>query len=250
MSDNNEDQKSEKEKNADANYAIKSDVISVSAHQIRTSLSAIKWIMEMFLAGDLGKLTTEQENLLKKAAESNDRAIAVVSELLLVNKTENIIEKEYELSSLNIMELIESSIFNFSGEAHARGIEVIFLKPELSFPNVLADKDKILIVLHNLLDNAIKYSNLHGKIFIALKENDGMVQFSIKDTGIVISENGKTKIFEKFYRDEEAMKKEMVGSGIGLYTIKKIVERHGGEIWFESANDTGTTFFFTIPISK
>lgn len=250
MSDNSEIPKSEEEKRREEKYALKSDVISVSAHQIRTSLSAIKWIMEMFLGGDLGKLTTEQENLLRKASESNDRAIAVVSELLLVNKTENIVEKEYELSSINIIGLIESSIFNFSGEAYARGIEVIFLKPEMGFPNILADKDKLLIVLHNLLDNAIKYSNLHGKIFIVLKQKDNMVQFSIKDTGIVISESGKSKIFEKFYRDEEAMKKEMVGSGIGLYTIKKIIERHGGEIWFESAPDTGTTFFFTIPIAK
>ena len=232
------------------NYAIKADMISISAHQIRTSMSAIKWIIEMFLQGDLGRLTVEQENLLKKAAESNARATSVVSELLLTNRTEDIVEQKYNFAPLDLLELTENSIFNFSGEAFTRGIEVIFLKPGSEVPKVKADREKLLVVLHNLLDNAIKYSNAHGKIFIVLKQTDGMIQFSIKDTGIVISPEGKTKIFQKFYRDKEAVKKEMVGSGIGLYTVKKIVERHSGEIWFESGENTGTTFFFTIPTFK
>jgi len=235
-------------KKATESYAAKTDVISISSHQIRTSLSAIKWIIEMFLEGDLGKMTVEQENLLRKAHENNERAIRVVSELLLMNKTEDIVEKQYIFSSLNMVELVEDSIFNFSGEAFVRGIEVIFLKPDKEFPKARVDKEKLLIVLHNLIDNAIKYSNAHGKIFIVLQEQKGFIQFSIKDTGIVVSEEGKKRLFEKFYRDKEAIKKESVGSGIGLYTIRKIVERHGGKIWFESEQDMGTTFFFTIPI--
>ncbi|HTE48710.1 MAG TPA: HAMP domain-containing sensor histidine kinase [Candidatus Paceibacterota bacterium] len=241
---------SQKIKKASENYAAKTDVISISAHQIRTSLSAMKWISEMFLGGDLGKMTVEQENLLRKAHENNERAIMVVSELLLMNKTEDIIEKQYIFSPLDMVALVEDSIFNFSGEAFARGIEVIFLKPGKEFPKAKVDKEKLLIVLHNLMDNAIKYSNAHGKIFIVLKEENGFIQFSIKDTGVVVSEEGKKRLFEKFYRDREAMRKELVGSGIGLYTIRKIVERHGGEIWFESGQNMGTTFFFTIPIFK
>ena len=91
---------------------------------------------------------------------------------------------------------------------------------------------------------------MHGKIFITLKEHDGMIQVSVKDTGVGISEEGKSKIFEKFYRDPEAQKKEIIGSGIGLYTTKKIVETNGGKIWFESSKGEGTTFFFTIPVFK
>lgn len=230
--------------------SVKADMVSISAHQIRTSLSALKWIIKMFLDGDLGKLTTEQENLLKKAYDGNDRAISIVSELLLANKTENVTEKKYNFEKEDITELIDASIFDFTGEASAKEIELIFLTPEKKLPLIRADKEKIRVVFQNILENAIKYSNNHGKIFITLKEKNNFVEISVKDTGIGISEEGKKKIFEKFYRDPEAQQKEVVGSGIGLFITKKIVEDHGGEIWFESSRDEGTTFFFKIPVYK
>ncbi len=230
--------------------AAKSDVISLSTHQIRTALAALKWIVKMFLDGDLGKLTAEQENLMIKAYESNEKAIQVLNELLLSNKSEAIVEKKYVFKRVDIVEMIESAIFDFSGEAHVKGIEIIFLKSETNNRFVSADKEKLLIVLQNLIENAIKYSDKHGKIFITISDKDNMMQVSVKDKGIGISEEGKGKIFEKFYRDDEAQKKEAVGSGIGLYTTKKIVEKNGGEIWFESSKNEGTTFSFTVPLSK
>lgn len=230
--------------------SVKADIVSISVHQIRTSLSAMKWIIKMFLGGDLGKLTAEQENLMRKAYEGNDRAISVASELLLLNKTEDVSEKQAVISKIDIVELIDGTLFDFSGEAHTRGIEVIFLKPETRIHQINSDKEKIRVVIQNLVENAIKYSDMHGKIFITVKEHEGMIQVSVKDTGVGISEDGKSKIFEKFYRDPEAQKKEIVGSGIGLYTTKKIVESTGGKIWFESNEGEGTTFYFTIPITK
>lgn len=230
--------------------SVKADIVSISVHQIRTSLSALKWIIKMFLDGDLGKLTAEQENLMRKAYEGNDRAISVASELLLVNKTEGILEKKYVFSKVDIVELIDSTVFDFSGETHNKGIEIIFLKPETKLRHANADKEKIRVVIQNLIENAVKYSDMHGKIFITIKELNGMIQISVKDTGVGISEEGKSKIFEKFYRDPEAQKKEIIGTGIGLFTTKKIVEANGGKIWFESSKGEGTTFFFTIPIFK
>lgn len=228
--------------------SIKTDIVSVSAHQIRTALSAIKWILKMIMDGDLGKMNTEQDNLMKKAYEDNDRAIGTVSELLLANKTEDSIEKKYNFTEVDIEELIDDCTFDFSGEARNHNMEIIFLKPEKKIPNVFIDKEKFRIVFQNLLENAIKYSNDNGKIFITSKQKDNFIQISVKDSGIGISEDGKEKIFGKFYRDPNAEKKEAVGSGIGLFTIKKIIEDHKGQIWFESKENEGTTFFFTIPI--
>lgn len=230
--------------------SARADVVSIGAHEIKTSLSALKWIIKMFLNGDLGKLTVEQENLIKKASEDNERAIATVNELLSINRNENIVEKKYDFAKVNIIELIEDCIFDFSGEAHTYGVEIIFLKPENVFPSVYADKEKLRIVIQNLLENAIKYSNPHGKVFLSLVEKDDFIECSIKDTGIGISKEGKEKIFEKFYRDPRAEKKDATGSGIGLYIIKKIIEKHQGKIWFESNEVDGTTFFFTVPRAK
>ena len=84
-------------------YSTRSDMVSISAHQIRTSLSGLKWIIKMFLEGDFGKLTIEQENLLRKTSESNERMLAVVSEMLLMNKTESISEKEFSFGELFIV---------------------------------------------------------------------------------------------------------------------------------------------------
>jgi two-component system OmpR family sensor kinase len=215
--------------------SIRTDIVSISTHQIRTSLSALKWIIKMFLDGDVGKLTAEQESLMRKAYEGNDRAISTANELLLANKTENIIEQKYALSKIDLAELIDATIFDFSGEAHMRGIELIFLRPASKVRQANGDKEKIRIVLQNLVENAIKYSDMHGKIFITLKEDGEFIQVSVKDTGVGISEEGRKKIFEKFYRAPEAMKKEAIGSGIGLFTTKKIVESNGGKIWFESS---------------
>ncbi|MEJ0001935.1 MAG: HAMP domain-containing sensor histidine kinase [bacterium] len=231
-------------------YAAKSDLVSLSVHQVRTSLSAIKWIIKMFLDGDLGTSTPEQQNLLAKAYETNDRAINIVSELLVANKAEEIMEKDYAYGKVDIKEMIDSAVFDFSGEAYEKGIEVIFLKPEMEIPHVRADREKLRVVLQNLLENAIKYSNKHGKIFITLVKDGGFCQVSVKDTGVGISEEGKKKIFEKFYRDPEAQKQEIIGSGMGLFTTKNIVETHGGKIWFDSKDKEGTTFFFTIPIAE
>lgn len=230
--------------------SVKADMVSISAHQIRTSLSGQKWILKMFLDGDLGKLSGEQENLMLKAYESNDRAISIIRELLLANKTEEIVEKAYNFKEIDVLEIINNVIFDFSEEAHTRGIEVILLKPDdMKILLVHADEEKLRIVVQNLLENAIKYSNMHGKIFINIGKEEGMAKISIKDTGVGVSEKGKDKIFEKFYRDDEASKKEIIGSGIGLFTCKEIVTRHSGKIWFESKEKEGTTFFFTIPIS-
>lgn len=227
----------------------KSDMVSISAHQVRSSLSAIKWIIKMFLDGDLGSMTTEQTSLLSKAYDSNDKAINILNELLLTNKTEAVVERPQEFEKIDIVELIENTIFNFSGETHARGIEIIFLKSGIKIKTVRADKEHLSVVLQNLIENAIKYSNMHGKIFITLKKDDDFMQVSVKDKGVTISEEGKKHVFQKFYRDEGAQKKEAMGSGMGLYTTKKIIEEAGGKIWFESTKEDGTTFFCTVPLS-
>lgn len=243
----NEDFKTENEKLKKI-IAFKTDMVSLMSHQARTSLSGLKWIIKMFLDGDLGKLTPEQENLMKKALDSNERAIKNLTEILDTNKTENIIEKDYQFEAVNVCELLEETIFDFSGEAHSKGIEMIFLRPDHVLNFMRADKDKLRVILQNLIENAIKYSDPHGKVFITAKELENKIQVSIKDTGTGISEEGRDKIFEKFYRDTEAEKKGIKGTGIGLYTVKQIIDKSQGEIWFESKPGEGTIFYFTLPV--
>ncbi len=229
--------------------AVKSDLISISAHQLRTSLSAMKWILKMFVDGDFGKLSPEQNNFMGKAVELDERMIRLVNEMLSINHAEDTLESMH-LVSTDIVKLIDEVHFDFMGESYKKGIEVIFLKPSSNFPNIVVDSEKIRVVLQNLIENAIKYSNRGGKIFINATEKDGHIEISVRDTGIGISENDKPNIFGKFFRADNAKKQDAVGSGLGLFTTLKIVEKHSGKIWFESKDGEGTTFYISLPVTQ
>ena len=108
------------------------------------------------------------------------------------------------------------------------------------------------MVVQNLIENAINYSPRAGKIFVSINENIDKqeIEFQIKDNGIGIPKNQQSRIFTKFFRAENAIKAEPVGSGFGLFINKNIIEAHRGKIWFESKDGEGTTFHFTIPIKS
>jgi len=226
----------------------KSEMISMSAHQVRTSLSAFKWMLKMFLDGDLGELSHEQQGFIQKSFDSNERMIGLVSDMLYANKDEDA-SIPYHFENTQIEDLIDNILFEFIGEATRKGIEVIFLKSGSKLPTISTDQIKIRIVIQNLLENAIKYSNNHGKIFISAHEEDNGVEISIKNTGIGIPEKEKGLIFTKFFRAGNARQKETFGSGLGLYTAKNIVEKHKGKIWFESEENEGATFHIFLPLS-
>ena len=229
--------------------STKSEWISIAAHQLRTSLSAIKWILKMFLDGDFGSLSSEQQGFMKKAYENNDRMVLLVNEMLSLNHTEDS-SITYTMRKEELVSLIDETIFDFHGESFKKGIELIFLRPEDSELFTEYDKEKIRVVLQNLIENSIKYSTTGDRVFVGLKKNGDEVEISIKDTGIGIPATEQPKIFEKFYRATNAKEKEEIGSGLGLYTIKQIIEHHKGKIWFESAPVKGSTFYFTLPISS
>lgn len=228
--------------------AVKSDLISISAHQLRTSLSAMKWILKMFLDGDFGALNPEQESFIKKAMESDDRMIRLVNEMLSINHAEDTLEAMHR-EKTDLVKLMDEVYFDFMGESHKRGIEIIFLRPETSIKEISVDKEKIRVVFQNLIENAIKYSNTGGKVFVNIIEKDGNIEISVRDNGIGISDHDKPNIFGKFYRTDNAKKQDSVGSGLGLFTTAKIVEKHGGKIWFDSKIDNSTTFYISLPIT-
>lgn len=236
----------EKLKNMNAG---KTDLISVSAHQLRTSLSAIKWILKMLINKDLGKLTVEQEGFVEKAYDSNERMIVLVNKLLTLNHTGET-SIELKLEKIDLLKMIEQILFEFSGETFNKGIELTLLRPD-ELPLVNCDKDMIMVVMQNLIENSIKYSFPHGKIILSMryKKENSEIEISIHDNGIGINKENKESIFNKFFRGTNAIEKEQVGSGLGLFTTKNIVELHKGKIWFESESNNGTTFFVALPIN-
>lgn len=229
-----------------AENATKSELISVSAHSLRTSLTSMKWILKMFIDGDFGTLTPEQENFIKKAFDSDDRMIHVVNEMLSINHAEDTLDS-MKTAPTDIIKLLDETVFDFTGESYKKGIELIFLKPAQIPAPISIDPEKMRVVFQNLIENAIKYSTKGGRVFVNVGEDADAVRISVRDTGIGITLADKANIFGKFFRAQNAKAQDSTGSGLGLYTTRKIVERHKGKIWFESKQDEGTTFFVTIP---
>lgn len=226
---------------------LKTEFVSVAAHQLRTPLSGIKWSLKSFLSGDFGKLSNLQSDFLKQTYESNERMITLVNDLLDVAKIE---EGRFlhRPAPINLRNLVAESMVEFKTLVKRKGIELIFKDSNQELPEVFADNKAIKIVLNNLFENALNYTLTGGKIWVDVKRVDSNLVVSIRDTGIGIPEGDREKVFTKFYRGEKATKMETEGSGFGLFVAKNIIEVHGGKIWFETEDGRGSTFSFSLPI--
>jgi len=228
---------------------MKSEFVSLAAHQLRTPLSAIKWTLKMMLDGDIGEITEEQREYLEKSYVSNERMINLINDLLNVSRIEEG-RYLYRPDYVQFEDLIISVIDSYQRELEAKKIKFKFEKPKKKISKLKMDAEKMRLAVTNLLDNAIRYTSLKGEVVVSLREVDDKIQFSIKDSGIGIPKNQQKRVFGKFFRAANAMKKETEGSGLGLFIVKNIIEAHKGMIWFESEERKGTTFYFSLPLKE
>ena len=227
---------------------LKTEFVSIAAHQLRTPLSAIKWSLRIILDGDLGEITKEQREYLEKTYRANERMIALINSLLDVTRIEEG-RFLYRPVMARIDEIVESVIEMVKEQAKRKKIKLSFEK-EKGLPKTLIDSAKMKLAVQNLIDNAIKYTLPGGRVMVSLRQVKDKIEFKVKDTGVGIPKEQKERVFSKFFRGANVIKLETEGSGLGLFITKNIIEAHGGKIWFESTEGKGTTFYFTLPIRK
>jgi len=227
--------------------AMKTEFVSLAAHQLRTPLSAIKWTLRIILDGDLGEINKEQRSFLEKTYKSNERMISLINDLLNVARIE---EGRFLYNPVfaNLASIVENVLKSYNEQIERKEINFVFDKPQEPLSSVYVDVEKISLVIQNLIDNAIHYTPPKGNINISLKEKEKTIEFSIKDTGIGIPQDQRERIFSKFFRASNAVRAETEGSGLGLFIAKNIIEAHGGKIWFKSKEGEGSTFYFSLPI--
>jgi len=227
---------------------LKTEFVSISAHQLRTPLSAVKWTLKMLLEGDLGEISDEQRKFLEKTYKSNQRMIHLINDLLNVTRIEEG-RFLYNIKSQDIIKIAQEIVASSGAMAERKKIDLKFQKPKDKILEARIDIEKINIVFQNLVDNAIHYTKNNGKVKVSVKylKDKNSILVSVEDTGIGIPKNQQKRIFKRFFRGVDAVKMETVGTGLGLFIAKNIIEAHGGKIWFESVENKGTTFYFTIP---
>lgn len=228
---------------------VKTEFISVAAHQLRTPLSAVKWILSLLMDEDNENMTAAQRSLIMKGYESNERIIRLINQMLIVTRIESG-RMTYSFISIHIEDLIDNCLQDFTGEIKNRNINLRFEEDEHTLPYVNIDADKVRAVIQNLIENAIFYTKDNGNIIVKAKQDGSYLKISVKDDGIGIPDVQKTGIFNKFFRAENALKARTEGSGLGLFVSKSIVEKHGGNIWFDSVEGEGSTFYFTLPFNE
>lgn len=224
----------------------KSDYLSMMVHQLRTPLVATKWIFKMIMDGDLGTIIPSQRAIIVRGFENNESMIKMLADISAANHHAEW-KFHFVREPLAIDSCIESVIDEFAAEARTKKIILHFQKNG-TLPLVLADKEKIHIVLQNLIENAIKYNHDSGSVTVHAELFNNRMIVSVSDTGIGIPLEDQAHIFSKFFRARNT--KNHKGTGLGLFVIKQIIEGHHGIAWFESIPNIGTTFFFSLPIAE
>ena len=225
---------------------MKSEFVSVASHQLRTPLSAMRWEAELLLTKLKSGLNQRQLDNIINIDSLSKRMTRLVNDLLDVARIDQnrlILRKQ----KIDFVKLTQDTLNEILLSVKSRQIELVFPSKK-KLPAVLGDQDKIKLVMENLINNAIKYTVNGGKIEIKIFQKNRYLIFEIKDNGVGIPEEQTNRVFEKFFRSDNAAKYQTEGTGLGLYIAKNIVEQLGGEIWFQSIENVGSMFSFSIPI--
>lgn len=225
---------------------MKDDFIGVVSHELRTPLSIIKGHVENLTDGLLGELSPKQMSAGKMIRGNTERLSLLIHDLLDLSRLESGRVK-LDLKTENLEELLRHVIGNYRQTFKDKSIK-LRLVTEKSLPSVRIDRESVVQVLTNLLDNALKFSNAEVKIVVSQNEAS-RVMVSVFNDGPGISFENQRRLFNKFEQLERPSGGAgYKGTGLGLVICREIIERHGEKIWVASEGRDGVTFSFTVPV--
>jgi signal transduction histidine kinase len=194
---------------------MKTEFISVASHQMRTPLSATKWVLRMILDGDLGSLNTQQREMLNKGYQTNERMIILINDLLNVSRIEEG-RFQYRFVHMSLEEVVESVIQEMAETIKKKEVTFEYRKSKTPLAKVNIDPQKIHLILQNLIDNSLKYTPPGGKIVLELRQADDRLICSITDNGVGIPREQQGRIFSKFFRADNVIQTARVWGCLSL----------------------------------
>jgi PAS domain S-box-containing protein len=227
---------------------FRNDIVRTVSHELRTPLSIEKEGISLLMDGMLGPVNAEQKEVMETIMRSIDRLGRMITSLLDISSIETgkitLNEKMTDLVSI-----VRGTVSEFSKRAAEKGVALNMNLAEDMAP-IYADPDKIIQVISNLLDNAIKFTPAGGEVEISVNSLRDMVECQVRDNGIGIASENVGKLFEKFQQFSRTAGPGEKGFGLGLSIAKGIIELHGGRIWIKSELGKGTRAAFSLPIYK
>jgi two-component system phosphate regulon sensor histidine kinase PhoR len=226
---------------------VRTEFVANVSHELRTPLTAIRGYLETLLGGALDE-PENARNFLEIVVRHSERLTRLLDDLTDLSNIE-LGRIRLRLTPTRLHEVIASVLGIIRPRAEAGGVA---LRDAIAadLPPVIADHDRLVQILINLVDNAVKYTPGGGAVTVEAQARDGgMVEVAVRDTGVGIPPQDLPRVTERFYRVDKARSRELGGTGLGLAIVKHLVIAHGGDLRIESPPGRGTTVRFTLPES-
>lgn len=227
---------------------FKTHLLTNVSHELKTPLTPLQMNVQMLKRGRMGALDERQMRVVTLLDRNLERLVALVDQTLDVSRLEAD-RMDLELKEVDLRRLAEEAIEDYKDYAEKRGVHIDLEGPPRL--HVQADPHRIAQVLHNLVNNAIKFSEQDGHVTVSLDEQgrDALVQ--VRDTGRGLTEQERSRLFEPFVQVHDTSQMTDAGSGLGLYLSKGIIAQHEGQIWCESPGiGQGSTFSVSLPLDR
>lgn len=224
----------------------KTDFVSNVSHELRTPLTSIVGYTDLMLHPAVGPLNEQQSSFLAAIQENTQRLVTLINDLLDISRVESG-RLQLEVVPVSLAEVIHAVADMIKPQCDKKNLQLhVSIDPRVG--GVLGDKSRLIQVLTNLVSNACSYTPVGGHITLALASSGDTARVDVTDTGIGISPEDQSKIFQRFYRVKGASQFDADGTGLGLSITKMLVEMHGGRVWVNSEVGKGSTFTVVLPV--
>ena len=223
---------------------VRSQFLGNVSHELRTPIFALQGFLETLIDGAIDDPSVNRD-FLEKAHAHALRLNTLLNDLIEISSIESG-EMKMSFRYFNVREFLKSAVEDFQPVAASQSVTLSLAENIDSALQVLGDRNRLMQVMSNLINNAIKYNMAGGSVMVSVRDEKNVVWIDVADTGYGIAEEHLTRIFERFYRVDKERSREAGGTGLGLAIVKHIVEAHGGQVTVTSTLGKGSTFSFPV----
>jgi signal transduction histidine kinase len=227
---------------------VRSNLISIVSHEMRSPLLFVKQCLQLLLDGDVGNLDSEAKSVLQSAGNRLELALDLASDWLTISriKSGDILG---DASPVGVEDVLREAVSNIHDAANAAEVSIQLAEVPDGL-EVVADPENLRLIFSNLLENAVKFNRSGGTVRVSVSTDDGTASVKVSDTGLGIPEADLPFVFEEFFRSSMKETRRIHGTGLGLSIVKRMVEGYGGRIHVESAEGEGSTFVVSLPVAQ